>query len=150
MISTSIKLIFVTSIITVLLSFTTATEALHSLFQEMDRNENGKIDNGEFTGNMTKYVFNKIDDNDNNIISRSEWDFIENIKDKELHNDLYKEMDTDNDMLINYKELSAYAEKHSNIKKAFLSLDKNGDGFIMPDEMPDPVRPSFKMVTIGF
>ncbi len=148
MLSTSIKLIVVTSTIASLLSFAPATEALHSLFQTMDKNENGKIDNGEFTSNMTKHVFNKIDGNDNAIITRSEWDFIQNVKDKELHNDLYKEMDINNDKLISYNEFSDYAGKHSNLKETFLSLDKSGDGVLMPDEIPD--RPPFKMVTIRF
>ena len=150
MLSTSVKLIFVTSTLAVLLSFAPCAEALHSLFQEMDQNENRKIDHLEYTKNMTKHAFDRLDDNNNNIISKSEWDYIENVKDKVLHNDLYKEMDIDNNSLISYDEFSAYAEKHSNIKETFLTIDKNRDGELIPDEFPDPVRPPFKMVTIQF
>jgi len=114
----------------------------------MDQNENGKIDHGEFTSNMTKYVFNKIDDNGDSIISRSEWDYIQNVKDKELHNDLYKGIDINSNRIIRYNEFSDYAEKHSSLNQTFLSLDKNRDGVLMPDEIPD--RPTFKMVTIRF
>ena len=146
MLLTSIKSIIVTVVITVLLSVAPVSEALHSLFQSMDQDENGKIDYGEFSGNMTRHVFNRLDGNDNNLISRSEWDFVENVKDKELHNDLYNGMDIDRDSLISYKEFSDYAEKHSNIKETFMSLDKNRDGVLMPDDISD--RPTFKMVTI--
>ena len=150
MTSTTVKIILITSTIAALLSFAPPSEALHSLFQEMDQNENKMIDNREFTRNMIKHVFNRLDGNDNNIISRSEWDIIEGVKDNVLHNDLYKGMDIDNDSLISYDEFSAYAEKHSNIKEAFLSLDKNRDGVLISDELPVPVRPPFKMVTIQF
>ena len=146
MLLTSIKSIIVAIIIIILLSVAPVSEALHSLFQSMDQDENGKIDHGEFSVNMTRHVFNRLDGNDNNLISRSEWDYVSNVQDKELHNDLYKVMDIDRDSLISYKEFSDYAEKHSNIKDTFMSLDKNKDGVLMPDDISD--RPTFKMVTI--
>jgi Ca2+-binding EF-hand superfamily protein len=148
--STTFKIIVIALTVTALLSFSTAATALHSLFESMDQNENRMIDIREFTWDMKKYVFNRLDDNDNNIISRSEWDYIENIKDQKLHKDLYKGMDIDNDNLISYKEFSDYAEKHSNIKETFLSLDKNRDGVLLPDDLPDSARPPFQMVTIQF
>ncbi len=150
MLSTTCKIIVLTLSAALLISLAPAADALHSLFQSMDKNENGMIDPVEFASDMTKHVFNRLDGNDNNIISRSEWDYIENVKDKVLHNDLYKGMDIDNDSLISYDEFSAYADKHSNVKESFRSLDKNGDGVLMPDDLPVPVRPSFKMVTIQF
>lgn len=131
-----------------LLSFAPVSEALHSIFQTIDQNEDGKIDRREFTKNTIEHVFNRLDDNDSNVITSTEWDNIENVHDREKHDELFKVMDTDKDRMISFVEFSNYAEKHSNIEGAFASLDKDKDGVLVPDEIS--ARPPFSMVTIQF
>ncbi len=123
-----------------------AGEALHSLFQDMDGDRNGKIDSSEYTTYMIKYAFNKLDDNDSKIITSAEWDFIDNVENRESHDELFKNVDKNNDRMISFGEFSEYAEKHSNIKDTFRDLDKDSDLILTPAEIS--ARPPFKMVTV--
>jgi Ca2+-binding EF-hand superfamily protein len=143
-----VKLIIVLSITTALLCVAPSGEALHSLFQTFDRNEDGKIDHKEFSTEMTTYVFSKLDDNESTAITRTEWGVIDGVEDNAKHNELFSAMDRNNDKIISFGEFSDYAEKHSNIKDAFMKLDKDMDGFLMPSEIPS--RPQFRMVTLRF
>jgi Ca2+-binding EF-hand superfamily protein len=143
----SVKSLFVISIIAVLISFVPVSEALHSLFQDIDRNGDGKIDQKEFSENMIEYAFKTIDGNDSGAITNIEWDIIESVsEDREKHDELVKAMDEDKDASINFVEFSNYAKKHSNITVVFIFLDKDKNGVLSPAEIPE--RPLFIMVTI--
>ena len=139
--------LFIMLVIIVFLSVVPASEALHSLFQDMDRNGDGRIDQNEFSENMIEYAFNKIDDNDSGVISKTEWDVIESVQaERERNDELVKAMDMNNDSSITFNEFSSYAKKHSNITKAFMTLDNDKNGVLSPVEIPE--RPLFIMVTI--
>ena len=145
--SLSIKLIFVTSIMAVLLCFVPVSEALHSLFQDIDRNSDGAIDKKEFSESMIAYAFKKIDGNNSGAITNVEWDIIESVnEDREKHHELVAVMDKDKDSRIIFVEFASYAKKHSNIIDAFTDLDKDKNGVLSPAEIPE--RPLFIMVTI--
>ena len=145
--SISVKLILVISIMAILLIFVPFSEALHSLFQDIDRNSNGKIDQKEFSENMIEYAFKQIDSNDSGAITSIEWDVIESVsEDREMHDTLVKVMDKDKDSRISFVEFSDYAKKHSNIKTTFTALDKDKNGILSPAEIPE--RPLFILVTI--
>ena len=145
--SISVKLILVISIMAILLIFAPFSEALHSLFQDIDRDSNGKIDQKEFSENMIEYAFKQIDSNDSGTITSIEWDVIESVsEDREMHDTLVKVMDKDKDSRISFVEFSDYAKKHSNIKATFTSLDKDKNGILSPAEIPE--RPLFILVTI--
>ena len=145
--SISVKSLFVISIIAVLISFVPVSEALHSLFQDIDRNGDGKIDQKEFSENMIEYAFKTIDGNDSGAITNIEWDIIESVsEDRAKHDELVKAMDKDNDARISFVEFSDYAKKHSNVKETFKALDKDKNGILSPAEIPE--RPLFVLVTI--
>lgn len=140
--------ILLASAMAILLGIGSDSTALHSLFQSMDRNGDGKIEKGEFSAYMTGYAFKKIDDNDSEVITVTEWDLIENVRDREQHKELFKQVDGNEDKVISPNEFSAYADKHSNIMKAFTAHDSDGNGVLMPEEIT--VRPLFRMVTVQF
>ena len=145
--SISVKLILVISIMAILLIFAPFSEALHSLFQDIDRDSSGKIDQKEFSKNMIEYAFKQIDSNDSGAITSIEWDVIESVsEDREMHDTLVKVMDKDKDSRISFIEFSDYAKKHSNIKATFTALDKDKNGILSPAEIPE--RPLFILVTI--
>lgn len=144
----SVKLIIVLSVAVVLMCLSPSGEAMHSLFQTFDRNEDGKIDRKEFSTEMTTYVFSKLDYNQSTAVTRTEWDMIDNVEDNTKHNELFIAMDRNNDRIITFSEFSSYTEKHSNIKDTFVTLDKDSDGFLMPSEIS--TRPGFRMVTLRF
>ncbi len=124
------------------------SDAVHELFNSIDENADGKINQKEFSKDMKEYVFEEIDNNNNNAVSNEEWLSIDGVLETEKHQELFQRIDRDKDKRITFFEFSDYAEKHSNLEKAFMGLDKDGSNSLSPDEIT--VRPLFKMLTIRF
>ncbi len=124
------------------------SDAVHELFKSIDENADGKINKKEFSKDMKEYVFEEIDNNNNNAVSNEEWLSIDGVLETEKHQELFQRIDRDKDKRITFFEFSDYAEKHSNLEKAFIGLDKDGSNSLSPDEIT--VRPLFKMLTIRF
>ena len=122
--------------------------ALHELFKHVDENKDEKITREEFSKDMKENAFEKIDNSQDKMVSKSEWMSLGDIVETEKHDRLFKEIDRDKDSRITFFEFSDYADKHSNIYEAFMGLDKNGSNALSPDELT--VRPLFKMITIRF
>lgn len=134
--------------VALMLHLAPASEALHDLFQTMDANRDGRIDREEFSRNMVEFVFNKIDDNNSGAIARNEWDILQDIEDREKHDQLYSSMDSDKNSLISMSEFAHYAQIHSNMYESFTTLDVDQNNLLSPEEIP--VRPPFMMVTLQF
>jgi Ca2+-binding EF-hand superfamily protein len=144
----SVRVIIIAFTAALSVSILPGSDAMHSIFQTLDLNGDGKIEFKEFSKDMTEFAFNKIDDNDNQVITKNEWEIVMNVTDRDKHDELFKDADTGNDQSISFEEFSNYARIHSNIKEAFMSLDKNSDGFLFPDEISS--RPPFRMVTLQY
>jgi Ca2+-binding EF-hand superfamily protein len=120
----------------------------NAVFQSIDSNHDGKVSKEEFESDMEESAFSKIDTDNNRGIVWSEWKNIDNVTDREDHEQLFKSIDRDNNKRINFLEFSDYADEHSNIEDAFMNYDKNKDNSLSPDEITS--RPVFRMITIHF
>ncbi len=120
--------------------------AMHEVFKDLDLNKDGKIDRNEFSEDMKKDAFNKLDKDKNGVITADELEDVYTGAELDRHNELYKRMDKDKDKRITFFEFSDYADRYSNIEEAFMGLDKDGNNSISADEMT--VRPIFKWITV--
>ncbi|MBI5055993.1 MAG: EF-hand domain-containing protein [Nitrospirae bacterium] len=140
---TSILTVIVISLLTVFWIETAG--ALHNLFKEMDKNQDGVIERGEFYEDIKKDTFNKTDTNKDEAISPEEWNTMEGIENKQ---EVFRSVDKNADKRISFPEFSNYADKYSNIIEAFMVMDKNKDGALAPDEVS--VRPLFRWIIIRY
>ncbi len=124
------------------------SESLHYMFESVDANEDGRIDRQEFSKDMKKSAFDKLDSDDDKKITEAEWVSLDNITVRKKHNKLFKTIDIDKDRKITFFEFSSYADKHSNLEEAFIGLDMDKDGLLVPDEIT--IRPVFRWITIYF
>lgn len=128
--------------------FASEGHAMHELFKSLDLNKDGKVDRNEFSQDMKKEAFSKLDKDKNGEISSEEWENNEVVPELDKKNELFKRMDKNKNKGITFFEFSDYADMHSNINEAFMGLDKNRNNSIEPDEIN--VRPLFKWITIRF
>lgn len=143
------KSILIISAVAVLIScLVSESESLHYLFRSIDANKDGRIDHDEFSVDMKENAFNRLDSDKDREITEAEWVSLDSISVKEKHSKLFKTIDINKDSKITFFEFSSYADKHSNIEEAFMVLDKDRDGLLLPDEIT--VRPHFRMITIYF
>ncbi len=126
----------------------TETEPADSVFQNIDSNKDGKVEHDEFVQEMNESAFSKIDDDGDNIITWTEWNSIDNVKDRKKHEELFKFIDKNKDKRISSMEFSDYSEEYSNIEDSFLVLDSNKNGSLSAGEILN--RPVFRLVTIRF
>jgi Ca2+-binding EF-hand superfamily protein len=122
--------------------------AVHELFKSIDKNRDGKVTLREFREDMKEHAFERLDEDDDQMIGKEEWKSLNNISDREKHVNLFEQVDKNKDRRINFFEFSNYADEKSNIYEAFMGLDKDGSNNLSPDEIT--VRPLFKMITIRF
>jgi len=122
--------------------------AKHPIFEKADTNEDGKIDHEELGRYMKEDAFKKLDTDKDNKISGAEWSRADNVLKIEEYKGTFKMIDRDKNWEISYPEFSSYLDKYSNIKDAFMVLDKNKDNSLTSEEI-DYV-PSFRLITIQF
>lgn len=126
----------------------TESKALQNLFEDMDLNKDGRVDRSEFSEDMKKKAFEKLDVDKNREITEAEWISPETILDQDKHSELFKRIDKDKNRRITFFEFSDYAEEDSNIEDAFIGLDKDMNNSLTPEEIT--IRPVFRMITIYF
>jgi len=124
------------------------TRATHNLFNEMDKNQDGKVSLDEFSQNMAKSAFDSLDKNKDGFITPTEWSGIDLLEEKEKAPEIFRAIDKQARKRITYPDFSNYAQKYSNIEEAFMVLDKNKDGILSPDEVT--VRPLFRLFTVRY
>ena len=124
------------------------TESANPVFQIMDSNKNGKIEHDEFVQDMKINAFSKIDHDGDSIITWTQWNSIDNVKDRKKHEELFKSIDKNNDNKLSILEFADYSEEHSNVEDSFITLDSNKNGSLSPDEIWK--RPAFRLFTIRF
>ena len=122
--------------------------ALHELFKNLDLNKDGAVDRNEFSEDMKREAFNKLDADQNREISYEEWKRLYSMEEPDTYGEIFSRMDKDKNKGITFFEFSDYADRHSNIDEAFMGLDKNGNNSIEQDELT--VRPLFKWITVRF
>lgn len=125
-----------------------STRPDHRLFERMDVNDDERVTIEEFSDDMKQYVFDGFDEDGNRVINREEWEHIANVADREKHEELFRKIDTSRDKRITFLEFSDYADKNSNIEKAFMVNDRDKDNSLSRDEIS--VRPIFRMITIKY
>ncbi|TNF53084.1 hypothetical protein EP227_06465 [bacterium] len=124
------------------------TETTNPVFQDFDSDKDGKVDQEEFMQDMEEDAFNKIDRDDDKVITQEEWNSIERVTDKEKHREIFTYIDKNNDKRISFLEFADYADKHSNLEDSFIRFDKNKNGSLSPNELPAKSR--FRLFTIHF
>lgn len=122
--------------------------AVHELFKEMDANRDGKVDRGEFTEDMARDVFQKLDTDKDGFISPEEWRKMDYIEEAEKTQEVFKYADHDADKLISFPEFSDYVKKYSNVEEAFMVMDKDRDNSLSVDEVT--MRPLFRLMIIRY
>ena len=140
-----LSILFITGI---LISSAPDCMAGHTLFNTLDKNSDGKVDEGEYSKNTKEKVFQKLDNDNNTTITGLEWENYEGISDRKEHENLFRKIDKDKDSKISFLEFSDYAESNSNIKRSFMGLDSDGSNYLSQDEVT--IRPYFRMITIKF
>jgi Ca2+-binding EF-hand superfamily protein len=138
--------IFSVAVMFLLVSGMSSSNAENDLFNSMDRNSDGRINEEEFSKDMKEYVFDKLDHDNTETISRDEWMSILGTETAENHGELFQRIDRDKDRRITFFEFADYADDNSNIEKAFINLDRDGSNSLSPDEVT--ARPLFRMVTV--
>ena len=142
------SILFILALLVLIYWGASESESQHFMFKNIDANEDGKIDRQEFSKDMKEHAFDKLDPDDDREITEAEWTSLDNITVREKHNKLFKTIDIDKDRKITFFEFSSYADEHSNLKEAFIGLDRNKDNLLTPDEITS--RPVFRMITIYF
>lgn len=139
-----------TFIIAVMISvlFSSGSFAMHELFNQMDKDQDGRIALEEFSDDMEHYAFEKIDADNDSAISKEEWNNITDVKEAESHRKLFGEIDSNKDRKVTFGEFSDYSKDNSNIEKAFMGFDKDSNHYLYPDDISS--RPVFRMITIEF
>lgn len=128
------------------ITIVSAVHAAHDLFQSIDKNADGTVNQEEFSEDMKEYVFDELDRDHDNMISKSEWMSIADVLGPKEHEELFQSIDMDRDKRITFFEFSDYAESNANLIEAFIGLDKDGSNTLSPDEIT--ARPLFRMITI--
>lgn len=124
------------------------TGAAHNLFNEMDADQDSKVSLEEFTHDMERNAFDKLDKNKDEFITPGEWTGLDFIAESEKEQEVFKAIDKNANKRISFPDFSNYAAKYSNIEEAFMVLDKNKDGSLSPDEIS--LRPLFRLITIRY
>ncbi|RJQ55885.1 MAG: hypothetical protein C4526_02610 [Nitrospiraceae bacterium] len=147
MVKKHIALKFVLSVCLAFL-WTGATSAAHDLFRQMDADGDGRVSREEFTRDMQKDAFDRLDINNDGILTPEEWKKMGYIRKHDSRQEVFRHADKNANKRISLPEFSNYAEKYSNIEEAFMTLDKNMDGSLSPDEVT--LRPLFRLITIRY
>lgn len=146
------KIIKTVLLILILAYITSCTGTLkkteNSVFENIDANNDGSIVFGEFSRFMKENAFKKLDQNNDDFITRTEWENLQNVTDPEKHAEMFKKMDENRNKRISFFEFSNYADKNSNIEDAFMVTDEDKNNSLSPDEIS--ALPIFRMITIWF
>ncbi|KPK01337.1 MAG: hypothetical protein AMK71_05960 [Nitrospira bacterium SG8_35_4] len=122
--------------------------AVHDLFKSIDKNQDGKVDREEFSEDMKKDAYARLDKDANTSVTYEEWNNSPYITEKEKQTRLFQRFDRDQDRIITFAEFSDYMTRDSNLEEVFIGLDQDGNNFLTPDEIT--VRPHIRILTIRF
>lgn len=124
------------------------TGAMHDLFTKMDEDKDGMISREEFTRDMVKEAFDRLDTNSDGILTMEEWRRVDFLGESDKPQEVFRHIDRKAGERITLPEFSNYAERYSNIEEAFMTMDKDRDGSLSPDEVT--LRPIFRLITIRY
>ena len=122
--------------------------AMHDLFKNMDADNDGKVSRQEFSRYMAKDSFDILDLNKDGILTPEEWKKMNFLAESDKKQEVFRHVDKNANKRITFPEFSNYAERYSNIEEAFMTMDKNKDGSLSPDEVT--LRPLFRLITIRY
>ncbi len=101
-------------------------------FRALDSNGNGIVTAGEFADHLTRAGFFKLDTNTDGKISLAEWSTAETAK---AAAPLFVELDSNHDGSLEMSEFQASPKKRAHFEGIFHSLDRDGDGALMWEEI---------------
>lgn len=101
-------------------------------FRVLDSNGNGIVTAGEFAEHLTREGFRKLDTNTDGKISPAEWSTAETAK---AATPLFRELDSNRDGSLVMTEFQASSKKRAHFEGIFHSLDRDGDGALMWEEI---------------
>jgi Ca2+-binding EF-hand superfamily protein len=120
--------------------------AVHDLFRTMDTDNSGSVSREEFSRYMEKDAFDRLDADKNGILTMDEWKKMDYLAEGDKQPEVFRHVDKNANKKISFPEFTNYADKYSNIEEAFMTMDKNKDGSLSPDEVT--LRPLFRLITI--
>jgi Ca2+-binding EF-hand superfamily protein len=121
------------------------TNAAPDVFQSADTNNNGRVCRAEFAEYVKKSTFEKLDANQDGMISLEEWKAVD-LSPKAQKN--FEAMDKDQNGMISYQEFSGMADWKSALNDSFQLLDRDRDSHLAPDELTG--RPMFRLLSVNF
>ena len=122
--------------------------AVHDLFKSIDKNQDGKVDREEFSQDMKKDAYAKLDRDADASVTYEEWNSSPYITQKEKQTRMFQRFDRDQDRIITFAEFSDYMTRDSNLEEVFIGLDQDRNNFLTPDEIT--IRPHIRILTIRF
>lgn len=130
------------------LSWAAISPAMHDLFKGMDENNDGFVSREEFTRDIAKNAFDELDTDKDGYVTPEEWNVMHFIEESDNKQEVFQAIDRESTKRISFPEFKDYADKYSNIEEAFMTMDKNKDGGLSPDEVT--LRPLFRLITIRY
>jgi Ca2+-binding EF-hand superfamily protein len=101
-------------------------------FRALDSNQNGVVTAGEFAEHLTREGFRALDGNSDGKITLAEWSTAETAR---AAVPLFRELDSNRDGSLDMSEFQASRKKRAHFEGIFHSLDRDGDGALMWEEI---------------
>lgn len=121
------------------------TNAAPAVFQSADTNSDGQVSQAEFAGHIKKSTFAKLDTNKDGMVTLEEWKAVDHSPEAEKH---FAALDKNRNGRIGYPEFLDAADWKSALNDSFISLDRDRDSKLTPDELNG--HPMVRLLSVNF